>query len=243
MATISHPLALTQWTFPAMCNYRDSDRMASRKRSRDVDDESENGNIFHHENSLRGASKKARVHDAFDASSIMGAFDASLSRADDRIKDDGLVQDYVNESTAATEALEVAKVIAILLDTLDKKTSEYIPSRPNPYKRLPTSPLSDSPHRAPFVRKVVGGVCAGRVDQGLQKWLLRKNHIDKWVCFFVSCIPILSYAVSGHLHRHACPLNGLNLFMRWAGKICTLRGYLTRMIPSSSKAKTKTRTH
>ncbi|KAF8511852.1 hypothetical protein JB92DRAFT_350704 [Gautieria morchelliformis] len=40
----------------------------------------------------------------------------------------------------------------------------------------PTSPLSDAPHRAPFVRKVIGGSCAGRTEPKLYRWVLCKNH-------------------------------------------------------------------
>ncbi|KAF8521219.1 hypothetical protein BU17DRAFT_88119 [Hysterangium stoloniferum] len=182
MALISQALEPhKQWNFSAITNYRGSDRVAGRKRSRDVDDENENESMCHHESNLRGSSKKFRVKDVLDASSLMSAFDGAFSHPES-VKDGVPVQDNNAITATATEALEVAKVIAILLDTLDKKKSQQLLPSPqaSPHRRLPTSPLSDSPYRAPFVRKEVGGVCRGRVEPGLQKWLLRKNHMDEW---------------------------------------------------------------
>jgi len=172
----------TEWSFPAITHYRGSDRVAGLKRCRDVDDDNENEPMCHDENCLRGASKKFRVKDVLDASSLMSAFHGSLSPREsaERIKDDVPIVDNNAMTATATGALEVAKVIAILLDTLDKTKSDKLlpPPQASPYRRLPTSPLSNSPYRAPYVRKQVGGVCRGRVEPGLQKWLLRKNHMD-----------------------------------------------------------------
>lgn len=85
---------------------------------------------------------------------------------------------------------QIEQVISIIVDALTSGTSTTPPTTRDPPITVlssnvpvkstsssyptPTSPLS--PNRAPYVRKVIGGSCAGRTEPSLYRWVLCKNH-------------------------------------------------------------------
>ena len=85
------------------------------------------------------------------------------------------------DNSLPNEPVDVAKVIAILLEAMKSSSqgngSPELPA--SSYRRHPTSPLSDSFHRAPFIRKSVGGPCRGRIDPGLWRWVVCNNHLEE----------------------------------------------------------------
>ncbi|KAF8495324.1 hypothetical protein JB92DRAFT_1110667 [Gautieria morchelliformis] len=89
-------------------------------------------------------------------------------------------QDDPLDPKPSSDTVDVDKVIAILLEAMKPSNQRMYSPEPSDrsYQRGPTSPLSDSSHRTPFVRKSVGGPCRGRTDPGLRRWVVSKNHIE-----------------------------------------------------------------
>jgi hypothetical protein len=117
----------------------------------------------------------------------------------------GLRKDHATSVAlpTSTQQPEIEQVISILVDALSS-TRTLLPATPpednskeagHPERIVlpsnspsvqtptfsvrPTSPLSNSPDRVPFVRKVIGGSCAGKTEQSLCRWVLYRNHFLK----------------------------------------------------------------
>ncbi|KAF8574569.1 hypothetical protein K439DRAFT_1624222 [Ramaria rubella] len=197
MTLVSPPFSTPEWIFPTITNKYEP-RLASRKRCYDADrDEQNQENTEMHS---REANKKAKLMEPLR--NVSNASNASVNaRApqefmagtgdwryephghDEAIFNQG--DDYEDDADAPAKPVDVEKVIAILLNAINashqKSTSELGDVVPcaRSYHRQPTSPLSDSSVRTPFVRKSVGGGCRGRLEPGLKKWVLCKNHVQE----------------------------------------------------------------
>ncbi|GJJ08734.1 hypothetical protein Clacol_002953 [Clathrus columnatus] len=169
MAIISEHSASTSWPFPSITNnYDDPSRAVKRKRVLEKVDY--NGG----QGSSRISRKRVRTVNVSDASNLPHTLHIVDHDQHDR----------VDSQVLSADSIDVANFLALLLDGLNKKaklelTSSEAVKPLSPYQRRPTSPLAQSPHRQPFVRKQVGGHCHGRVEPSLQRWVLYKNHIDE----------------------------------------------------------------
>lgn len=186
MTLVSQPLSTLEWCFPTITNKYEA-RRAGRKRGHDAECEGEQ--LEHMD--LRGPTKKPKVADS--PGSVSNVSNASnnmaleamaphepLAGADDWRYEPRMPDSVQNEFPLEEEPepIDVEKVIAILLQALNPPST-----KPDPPMRscrpYPTSPLSNSPDRVPFVRKSVGGPCPGKPDLSLQKWVLSKNHYEE----------------------------------------------------------------
>lgn len=111
------------------------------------------------------------------------------------------------QATSTAQSPHIEQVISILVDALASPTpttpprertatpsnsnseleitvsiSSNVPTTypPSNLRLAPTSPLSESPNRRRFVRKVIGGSCAGRTEPSLTRWVLCKNHFLRY---------------------------------------------------------------
>ena len=181
MTLVSQPLSTPEWCFPTFASNYES-RLAGRKRGLDEGEEEHND--------LRGPNKKAKVADLLkNMSNVSNTSDnmslearaphETLAGADDWRYEPIIPDSAENEfQLEEPEPIDVEKVIAILLEALNPPIAKPDPPKPS-YRPRPTSPLSNSPDRVPFVRKSVRGACPGRLDPSLQKWVLSKNHYEE----------------------------------------------------------------
>lgn len=171
MAVLSESSVSMSWPFPSITNnYDDPRKVVKRKRSYE-----HLGKVGCDEDQhlARYSHKRLRVTTVSDASNIPHSLHA---------------EEYDRHGCAdnpplSTNSADVANFLALLLDGLNKHSKIESPSeilRPlSPYQRRPTSPLSQSPYRQPFIRKRVGGHCNGRVEPSLQRWVLYNRHIQE----------------------------------------------------------------
>jgi len=95
----------------------------------------------------------------------------------------------ISASTPATVSSEPQQQIVLSSTTISEpltpvtatttRATATVPSqrqRPFFVRPRPTSPLSDCEDRAPYVRKIVGGACAGKIEPSLCRWVLIRNH-------------------------------------------------------------------
>jgi hypothetical protein len=194
MAVVSHPALSPEWSFPSPINPFDAPTFSThvdlehtsaphipivhKRRAHEIDwDDQDMGPR------VESRAKKAKTLPCL-------AVDPHQLHRD---CDPSTVQ--VTQSTTPSPPIE--DVISIIVDALTSNvsTTQTTPSNSPPpeapitvlsstvpAKRIsstraaPTSPLSESPNRIPFVRKVIGGSCAGKREPRLYRWVLCKNH-------------------------------------------------------------------
>lgn len=198
MAVVSHPALSAEWSFPTPINpfdapsfnpHADLDHtsvhhipIVHKRRAHEIDwDDEDLGQ------KVESRAKKAKT------SSCLSVEPHQLHRES--------VSPAAQAAPLTSQSPQIEQVISIIVDALTSNTSttettpSSAPSDPpitvlssnvpvtsvSSFRSTPTSPLSDSPDRAPFVRKVIGGSCAGKTEPSLYRWVLCKNHFLRWV--------------------------------------------------------------
>lgn len=195
MILVSQPPSTPEWILPASTNNYDVG-LAGRKRGCDETNEGKQGLTIM---CARPPNKRTRLGDAFrNVSNTSNACNDSraphefLGGAADwkfeplvkqsAVSDtDSQDHDLDGDNSPPSQPVDVEKVVAILLEAM--RSSNQRTETPEPparsYQHYPTSPLSDSFCRTPFVRKSVGGPCRGRTDPGLRRWVVCRNHLEE----------------------------------------------------------------
>jgi hypothetical protein len=185
MIVFSKPPTEPEWILPTVTNTHEA-RLAGRKRGYDEACEEKQELTQMH---TRRFNKKAKIDGSFQVA--LNASNACIDPAPHEVlagagdwKFEPLVEDnnlLTADDVPPSESVDVEKVISILIEAMNASSQRAESPEPpaRPHQHRPTSPLSDSCHRTPFIRKSVGGPCRGRTDPGLRKWVMCKNHVEE----------------------------------------------------------------
>lgn len=190
MILVSNSPSDSEWLLPTVTNNYEA-RLARRKRSLDEACEEKQELTKMH---TRRSNKKTKVEGSLqDVLNASNASNACIDRAPHEVlagagdwifeplqvvEDNELV---TGDTAPSHEAVDVGKVISILLAAISaSRRRDESPEPPaRSHRPHPTSPLSNSYYRTPFIRKSVGGPRRGRIEPGLRKWVMCKNHVEE----------------------------------------------------------------
>ena len=190
MAVVSHPALSPEWSFPSPINPFDAPTFGSHI---DLDHTS-----VHH---IPIGHKRCAHEIDWDDEELGQRVDSRAKKAKTSqchsVEPHQLHRESASPAVQAPSTVpsppQIEQVISIIVDALTSSTSttssgtppdppitvlsSNVPVKPTISSHpTPTSPLSNSPNRAPFVRKVIGGSCAGKTEPSLYRWVLCKNH-------------------------------------------------------------------
>ena len=190
MAVVSQPALSAEWSFPSSVNPYDAPAFGPHIELAD--------HTAVHQ--LQVANKR-RAHELeWDDEDSGERLDSSLKKSKKSMSRTVDPHQLHGENPAqgvppAAPPPHIEQVISILVDALTSSgptppmmalgclpeppitvLSSTVPSSFPIPRTVPTSPLSNCPNRAPFVRKTIGGSCAGKSEASLCRWVLCKNH-------------------------------------------------------------------
>lgn len=190
----------SQWSFSSITNTCENRSLSGRKRTRDEEDERALKKATHAESLPKRHNKRPRLtEEVVSVSNTVVDERKFVSLLEETEYGVALDKEDQTQSSASENALDVSKVLAFLLEAINESskedeqhtaaTSDAHTTHRHPYRRAPTSPLCGLPNRAPFVRKRVGGSCSGKVDTGLQRWVIQKNFAHEYAIHSFSFRP------------------------------------------------------
>lgn len=186
MIVFSQPFSDPEWILPTVTNCQEI-HLVGRKRGHDEGcEEKQELKQMHTRCPNKKAKLEGSLQDVSNASNTrpdLWAPHEILADASDW-KFEPLVEqrDVIMEEDIPQKGLvDVDRVVAILLEAMSGPSCRAQSLEPpaNSYQRHPTSPLSNSDRRMPFIRKSVGGPLRGRTDPGLRRWVVCKNHVEE----------------------------------------------------------------
>ncbi|KIJ50885.1 hypothetical protein M422DRAFT_244833 [Sphaerobolus stellatus SS14] len=193
--TVVAPLqpSKAQWSFSSITNTCEQRSVAGRKRGREED----NGYALKKgsatETSEKRQSKRPKLGETTNSASNASVDDRRyvplLEDMPQTVTEHQTASDShesAHTSQTSEHGLDISKVLALLLEAINETTKQeqekensqrHATPSPSPqaYEHRPSSPLCGLPERAPYIRRQIGGSCHGRVDPGIQRWVLEKN--------------------------------------------------------------------